>query len=116
MNETFKEKLKKLLSTKFIGMASTIATGVLLITQDKYVEGAALIAVALITYCVANSYITIKTAATVASAASTVANTVSITTTNTVDDIVAEVLAKISTALNAEVSETSDSSQTESSK
>lgn len=101
MNETLREKLKKLLSTKFIGMVGSIAAGVLLITQDKYIEGTALIIGALITYCISNAYITVKTTKSVVSSISDIVSEISAVTENKIDDAVAQILKSVNEKLEA---------------
>ena len=97
-----RSKLKNLLSRKFLAALISIITGIVTITQGQTVVGASLIAVAVISYLIAEGYIDAKSAAATAAAVASVASTVSAATSNTADDAAAAVAASVSDGLAAE--------------
>jgi len=94
-----KEKLKNFLSTKFFAAIGGVGSGIYILTQGQTIVGASTILISIITYCVANSYITAKTAGTIMSDVSTIATAVGAITGNETVKEVAEVASGVNSGL-----------------
>lgn len=102
-----RSKLKNLMSRKFLAALISIITGIVTMAQGQVLVGAALIAVAVISYLIAEGYIDAKSAAATATVLASVASTVSAATSNTTDDAAAQVVENVSAGLAVAANELS---------
>ena len=93
--KTLKERLKKLLSTKFIAAMTGVVSGIAAVCADKTTAGIVLIATSIVTYLIAEGYIDAKAVNTAAVTIATVADAVEDFTENETIDAVAETVGDI---------------------